>query len=105
MTRKSPVGKIQRLYNQGKYVAVVRSVRLWDNGHDGYLWFYLSDFINILPGSRNINTTFKTPDWELVLVIVSRYGFLIDVDNNWLTSGVYMICCVSPETFPKRSGE
>ena len=61
--------------------------------------------INILPVSGNINTTIQTPDGEVVPVNVSWSGRLLEVDGGWLNSGVCPIFCISPEIFPKGSGQ
>ena len=103
MPRQDPADNIQRLADQVEDVAVIFSVRLWGRGHNGYLWFNFSEFINILTGSGNINTNNLTPDVEVAPVIMYRSGRLLEMGNGWLTSGVCTIHCVIPDTFTKWS--
>ena len=103
MPQQDPADNIQRLADQVEDVAVIFSVRLWGRGHNGSLWFNFSEFINILTGSGNINTNNQTPDVEVAPVIMYRSGRLLEVGNGWLTSGIYPIRCVIPDTFPKWS--
>ena len=104
MTHHAPVGNSRRLFDQLKYFEGVCYVRLWYCGLNGSLWFHPSVFINIPPGSGNINTTIKNPDGEVVPAIVSRSGHLLELDDGWLTSGVHPIFCVILDTFTKWSG-
>ena len=80
MICQDPVGEIRRTADLVEDVAVVRSVRLGDCGHYGSLWFHPSAIINIPPGYRNINTTIQTPNGELVLITVSQYNILLEVE-------------------------
>ena len=95
MPSRSPVGDIWRTNYQVEYAAVDHYVRLWDRGHNGSLWFHPSSVINILPVSRNINTSIQTPDGEVVLVAVFMSGRLLKVYNGWLNNRVRPILCVS----------
>ena len=97
MPRQSPTGKIWSPAGLFKDVAVVLSIRLWDHGHDGYLWVHPSAVINIPPRYGNINTTIKTIDGKVFTVTLSWYGRLLEVDDGWLNSGFLHIHCVSPE--------
>ena len=97
MPHRSSIGKIQRLSDLVKDVAVVNSVRLWDLGHDGSLWVHPSAVINIMPRSGNINTTIQTTDGEVVPVTVSWPGRVLEVGYVWLNSGVLPIISVRPE--------
>ena len=82
MPRQDPVGEMKCLADRVKDVAIFFSDGLWDRGHDGSLWFHHIVIINIPPGSGNINTTIQNPDGEVVLVIVSRSGYLLDVEGG-----------------------
>ena len=62
MQRQAPAGDIGNIYDQVEYEAVVFSIRIWDCGHDGSMWFHLIVVINITSGSGNINTTIQTTD-------------------------------------------
>ena len=104
MPRQAHAGKIRRLSDRVQNIAVVCSVILWHCGCDGFLWFHPSAVINILPGSGNINTTIQNPDGEVVLVLLSWYSHLLEVDYGWLTSGILTSYCFSPENFPKWRG-
>ena len=97
ISRQAPVGKIQRPSDGVKYVAVAHTVKIWDCGHNGPLWVYPSVVVNIKPGSGNISTTIQTPEGEVVLITVSRYGCLVRVKDGCLDSGVRPILYVSPE--------
>ena len=101
MARQGHVGEIRRLVDQVIDTAVLCSVRLWDRGHHGSLWFHLSAVINIPPISGNSNITVQSPNGEVVPVILYCYSHFIELDDGWLTIGVGPICCVSPETFTK----
>ena len=97
MPGRSHVGKICHPYEWVKYVAVACSVRLWDRGHSGSLWVHPSALINIMPGSGNINTTIQNPKGWVFPITVSRYGWLVEVDDGWLNIGARPILCVGPE--------
>ena len=94
---QAPVGKIRRPADWVEDVSVFICVRLWDRGHNGYLWVHPSLVINIPLGSGNISTTISTPVLGLVPMTVFRSGWLVEVDDGWLKSGVHKILCVSPE--------
>ena len=79
MTCQLPIGKIRRPADGVDDVTVARTVRLWDCGQDGSLWVYTSAVINISPGSGNSSTTIQTPNGEVILINVSRYGCLVGV--------------------------
>ena len=96
MPSQSPERNIWILADQVKYIAVSKPVRLWDHGHYGYLWVHPSAVINIPPGSSNINTIIQTTNGEVVLVIVSHSGCLLEMDCGWLNSVVCPIICVDP---------
>ena len=51
------------------------------------LWCHLSAVINIPPGSGNTNTTIETTDGEVIPVILSQSGSLLEADDGWITSG------------------
>ena len=65
--------------------------------HDGSLSFHPSAVINITHKSGNISTTIQNYEGGVVLITVSWYGHLVEVENGWLNSGVHTILCVSPE--------
>ena len=104
MPQKYPVGKIRSTSDQINDVAVIFSVRIWYCGHNGFLSVHHSAVIYIPPISGDINTTIQNPDGELVLVILLRSGFLLEVYDGWWTSGVRPIFYDSPDTFTKWSG-
>ena len=93
---------IRHFYDQVEYVSVVWYVWLWYCGHNGYMWFHLSEIMNVPSVSKNINTTVQTHDGEVVPVTVSCSCRLLEVDNSWLNSGFCPIFYVIPDTFPKR---
>ena len=97
MPIQAPVGNIRSPDDQLEDVAVVFYVRLWDCGHNGYLWDHYYAVININPVSGNISTTIQTPEGEMVPITVSRSVQLIEVEDGWLNRGVCTIFCVSPE--------
>ena len=82
MSRRSLVGEIRCPAARVKYVAVSYTVRLWDSGHNGYLWVHPSVVINISSGSGNISTTIQTFEGKAVSIAVSWYGWFVGVDNG-----------------------
>ena len=97
MPQRYPLGNIRRTYDKVKDVAAICSVRLWDHGHDGFLWVHPIAVINIPSGSGNISNNIQNPKGEVVPITVSQYGRLVEVGDGWLNSGVHKILCVSPE--------
>ena len=68
MPQQYPVGKILHTGDRVKYVAVAFTVIIWDCGHNGSLWVYPSEVVNVLPGSGSISTTIQTTKGEVVTI-------------------------------------
>ena len=97
MTRIAPSDESWSPSEKVEFVVVSCNVIPWDHGHDGSLWVHSSALINILPRSGNISTTIQNPEGGLVLITVSRSGWLVEVGYGWLISGVYPIFYMGPE--------